>query len=302
MKLVLLLLLVYIPSVAQVSSGTLAAEKVFTTHKLKRTHLHAHKSLALGPELPEGSGLALWNGLLWTHNDSGEAKLFAMDTMSGAIVSEYLLPGIKNNDWEDLNQDKNFFYIGDFGNNSGKRDIVKVLRVEKASLLANKPIIDSILFAWPETMHRGRRQKINFDCEAMAVINDTIFLFTKEWKNERCTRVFSLPLLPGTYTAAYKSTLKTNILITGASYNEDKNRLVLCGYNLLLRPRLLLFEDATPANLFTGKGKKIKVRLPFRQVEGVATDDGTDYYIINEDFKRMFLHSEQQLHKVNLNK
>ncbi len=270
--------------------------------KLKRSCIKPTYSVELDEHIPEGSGLVIWNGLLWTHNDSGKPTLFALDTIEGKIVSQYDLPNVKNTDWEELSQDSTYFYLGDFGNNLGKREELQIIRIEKSSLLQNNPSIDFIRFTWPETRTKGKNQKINFNCEAMIIMGDSIFLFTKERKYGRRSRVFSLPSKPGNYTAQYKSTLKTNILITGANYNENQRKLVLCGYNLKLRPFLLIFPDVNGTDFFQKQAKKIRVRKYMRQVEGIASYDGNRYFIINENFRFWFLNTKQQLHILDFNR
>ena len=41
------------------------------------------------------------------------------------------MSNIKNTDWEEISQDKDFIYIGDIGNNSGNRDDLKIYRAGK---------------------------------------------------------------------------------------------------------------------------------------------------------------------------
>lgn len=283
---------------AQYTDGQDAGIEHIYEPKIKRKCLRTKKSIQIDGRVNEGSGLAAWNGKLWTHNDSGEASLFALDTLDGA-VTEYRLPNVRNNDWEELSQDQEDFYLGDFGNNLGERDNLEILRINKAALLDGKPIVGHIHFSWPETITNGRRQKVNFDCEAMAVIGDSVFLFTKEWKKGRRTRVFSLPAQPGHYIAKYRFTLNTRLLVTGASFNAKYNELVLCGYNLLLRPFLLVFNDIDRGSFFIGNGTRYKIRKCFRQVEGVSSFDGENYFLVNEDFRMWFLHTSPQLHEVN---
>jgi hypothetical protein len=277
---------------------TQANAQVQVTHR----RIKPSKSFSLSGKIPEGSGLAAWNGRLWTHNDSGEAKLFALDTATGKIVDEYELPGAENNDWEDIAQDKRYFYIGDIGNNAGERSRLNIIRIEKESLLAHKPVIDTIAFSWPDTVTGHKTEKINYNCEAMVTGGDSIYLFTKEYKKDRCTRAFSLPKKPGTYVANYKSTFKTNVLVTGAFYDETNNQLVLSGYNLWLRTFLLVFRNINGTGFFAEKCVKVTVRKPLRQTEGVATFDGKSWYLINEDFKFWFLlHTKAGLHKIIIN-
>lgn len=261
------------------------------------------RSMKIPAEISEGSGLAAWNGKLWTHNDSGEPILFAIDT-SGALSNHIKLPGIKITDWEDISQDAKYLYIGNIGNNSQQRDTLQILRILKSSLSASKPVIDSIRFQWPETREtkHSRKKKINYDCEAMEVIGDSIYLFTKEWKHGTRTKVFSLPAKRGFFTLRFKQALNTSILVTGASYHRNTKKLVVLGHNFLMRPFLLVFPDATDDDFFSGRALKIKVKIPFKQAEGVATFDGKTYYLINERFKFLFFKSRQQLHCVDISK
>jgi YHS domain-containing protein len=269
---------------------------------IKKDWLKPEQSFTISTAIPEGSGLVFWNGKLWTHNDSGKPLLFAIDPITGKLQTTYVLPGVENKDWEDLSDDENYFYLGDIGNNLHIKDTLRIFRIEKRSLLEQKPKIDVITFTWPETWNRGKKGKINFDCEAMAVINDSIYLFTKEWQKGKRTRMFTLPKVPGTYIAKYHATLNTNVLVTGASYHTETKKLVLCGYNVLLRPFLLVFEEGRASDFFSGPVKKIKIRKPFRQTEGISTFDGKTYYSISEDWRFLFLHTKQQLHKLQLEK
>ncbi|AWA30204.1 hypothetical protein HYN48_08985 [Flavobacterium magnum] len=268
---------------------------------MKRSGKRPLKTFRLEKAIAEGSGMVAWNGQLWTHNDSDTPKLFALDTAGAKIVATYDLP-LKNRDWEDLGQDNDYFYLGNFGNNAHRVDTVQIYRIGKNSLLQRKPSIDTIAFTWPETMTDGTPERTNFDCEAMAVVGDSICLFTKEWQHGHRTRVFTLPKTPGKWTAHYRYTLETRILITGASYDEASRQLVLCGYNMLLRPFLLVFPETEGTDFFAGPGRKIKIRRRFRQMEGVATFNGLDYYVINEGFRKFFVHTTPRIYKIRVGK
>lgn len=192
-------------STAKPIKGKLPRE-AFSDPKLEIRHIRPSQTIKLNSKINEGSGLIAWNGLLWTQNDSGKPVLFALDTLTGNITKEYKIPGILNNDWEDLSQDESYIYIGAFGNNVQKKVFSKIYRISKSELLKDNVKVDSITFKWPEILIRGRKQKDNFDCEAMVVIDQTIYLFTKEWKKNIRTKVFTLPAIPGSYTAKYHTT------------------------------------------------------------------------------------------------
>lgn len=274
----------------------------FSNPKWIKKRIASKKAIKLNSKISEGSGLIAWNGNLWTHNDSGKASLFSLDTLTGRIVKEYKLEGIKNEDWEDLGQDENYFYIGAFGNNSNQKNILKIHKINKRDLLKGITNNDSITFSWPVTTDQYKRQKSNFDCEAMAVIGDSIYIFTKEWKNGHGSKVFSLPKKAGFYSAHYRTTLKTKVLITGANYNESKKKLVLCGYSILARPCIMVFLNADSSNLFGEKAFKIHPKkISLRQIEGIGSFDGTTYFVINEYFKFSSLHIPQRIHKFIIN-
>ncbi|WP_146185081.1 T9SS C-terminal target domain-containing protein [Flavobacterium pallidum] len=273
--------------------------EVLCKPKLKRSCIKPSKAILLQNELNEGSGLVAWEGKFWAHNDSGNARLFALDTASGNIIQTYDLP-LENRDWEDLGQDKTYFYLGNFGNNAHRVDTLQIYRIRKESLLQKIPSIDTISFAWPETITGNKKDKINFDCEAMAIVGDSICLFTKEWKRGHRTRLFTLPKVPGKWTANYRYTLKTRILVTGASYEENTKQLVLSGYNMVLRPFLLVFPETNGTDFFSKPGRKIKIRRRFRQMEGVTTFDGVNYFVINEGFQLFFIHTSPRIYKVSV--
>jgi len=282
------------------STMHVADKEIVHKEKLKRSRVKPSSSFKIDSRITEGSGLIAWNGSLWTHNDSSDSHLYEIDPNNGSVIATYHIPNVKNIDWEEISQDENFIYIGDFGNNSGNSENLKILRVDKLSILKNEPLVDAIVFNWPKTITKGKQEKINLNCEAMVVMSDSIFVFTKEYKKGRRTRVFSIPKLPGNYVANYKSTLKTKVLVTGASFQKDTKQLVLCGYNLWLRPFLLVFPNVNETDFFSGNGKRIKLRKRFRQVEGIATFDGSNYYLINEDFRYLFIHTQQELHTLKI--
>lgn len=275
-------------------------ELILSTSRFKCKSISVTANNTLNSQIPEGSGLTAWNHLVWTHNDSGKLRIFALDTLDGKIVKTFDLPGVKNIDWEDMDQDKNFLYLGDIGNNMGAREQLRIYKISKQALSENRVVIDSIVFQWPDTFESGKSRKINFDCEAMAVVGDSVFLFTKEWKNRRCSRIFNIPSKAGNYTATYVSTIRTRILVTGACYAEKQKKIVLCGYSLLLTPKLLVLPMPYGNLKDIGKGTQIRLRKRLRQTEGVGTFNGRDFYIISEETNLFLWKNKPKLFKVTI--
>lgn len=84
--------------------------------------------------LVEASGLAQTaDGLLWSHNDSGDiAQLFAFDE-DGTDRGQFPLAGAPDGDWEDLAQDGDTLYVGDIGQNGGARPTSTIYVVPEPS-------------------------------------------------------------------------------------------------------------------------------------------------------------------------
>lgn len=258
-------------------------------------------SLPLETTITETSGLIFWENQFWTHNDNLDKNLYALDTIYGRIVQPYQLTGIINVDWEEISQDEDFIYIGDFGNNSGNRNDLKVYRIEKKSIFGNSPVNDSICFTFSDqTDFTAAGNNNDFDCEAFIVSKDSIYLFTKQWVTNQ-TSVYSLPKTPGSYTAEYKSTFNVNGLITGAVYLEMQRIIVLSGYSERLKPFLFLLYDFSGSDFFNGNKRKIEVLLPFHQIEGITTTNGLKYFITNESFSLdPFIKTRQKIHLFDL--
>jgi hypothetical protein len=83
----------------------------------------------------EASGIAVDRrvpGRLWTHNDSGEPILFALDER-GSVTGQLRIAGATVEDWEAVAAGRcetgSCLYIGDIGDNDAKRDRIIVYRV-----------------------------------------------------------------------------------------------------------------------------------------------------------------------------
>ena len=88
-------------------------------------------------DITESSGIAAsrcQNGVLWTHNDSGDdAFIFAIN-LAGDNLGTWKIPNAANIDWEDIAAFKDkggkcFLYIGEIGDNKAKRVEHAVYRV-----------------------------------------------------------------------------------------------------------------------------------------------------------------------------
>lgn len=247
----------------------------------------------------ETSGLIFWNQKFWTHNDNSDSTIYSFDTSNVFNYQQYPLSATLNIDWEEISQDSNHIYVGDFGNNAnGNRTNLKILRIDKSSLLANTPVVDTINFSYAlqTDFTATGSNNTNFDCESFIVTRDSIYLFTKEWVS-KTTSVYTLPKQPGSYVAQFRQNFNVDGLITGATFLEDKKLIVLSGYSQVLQPFLFLLYDFENQNFFNGNKRKILLNMSMHQVEGVATEDGLTYFVTNEKLGQSI---PQQIHKIDL--
>ena len=130
------------------------------------------------PDLPEASGLAVsaLPGRLWTHNDSGQAQVFALD-VHGKVTARVQITGATVEDWEAIAvgpcPDGSCLFIADIGDNSAKRQNITVYRLAEPSGkdASSVAVADVIQMKYPDGAH---------DAEALLVTPDgTILVVTK---------------------------------------------------------------------------------------------------------------------------
>lgn len=246
------------------------------------------------------SGLIFWNDNLWTHNDSSDTNLYQLDPTDGSIINSFSLAPQINHDWEEIAQDEDYIYVGDFGNNvSGNRTDLKIIRVSKSSIIEEHPEMEEINFTYEDQTDFTPKSvnHTDYDCEAFVITDDAIFLFTKAWLSKE-TRLYKLPKFPGIYQAELQGNYNVNGLITGSTYQKGNDVIVLSGYNNLMQPFVLLLYDFEGEDFFGGNKRKINIDLLFHQVEAITTSDGLNFYITNESFD--FAEIFQQLHILDL--
>ena len=268
----------------------------------KQVKLKPEYSVKLGDSVRETSGLSAFDNLLWTHNDDHDTTLYGLDSL-GKIRKKVVLPNVVNHDWEEISQDSMHLYIGDFGNNySGNRTDLHILKIDKKGFFNGNPIIDTISFSYSDQtdFNPQKGNTTNFDCEAFIVSRDSIYLFSKQWKSSK-TAIYALANKSGKHIAQYKETIDTQGLISGVAYSESKKRIVLCGYSKKGKTFLYLLYDFNNQDFLKGNHRKINLKLPFHQIEGIATKDGLHYYLTNESLVRKpVLNVPQQMHYFDL--
>lgn len=281
-------------------SGSLPVKNDTSVHTLI---FYKPKVQAILPkEVDETSGLIFWDNSLWTLNDSGNKPvLYRLDSVTGKVLQRIRIKGAVNHDWEALTQDKEHIYIGDVGDNSGKRKTLVIYILNKAIIPqrgdATLPA-KAIHFQYPDKhLKKVKRWQNNFDCESLVAIDDSLYLFTKDWGNQQ-TRCYRLPKTPGNYTAQHLFNFNSNGLITAATFIKKDNTVALLGYtkgNWI--PFIWLLYDF-PGHDFFG-GKKIRIDMPqiiATQTEAITFTHGLQGYISSEGNKLFY----QTLYRINL--
>jgi hypothetical protein len=136
------------------------------------------KGPAMLPEIPEASGLAVsrrYPGVLWSHNDSGNATvLFALDS-AGTMLGRVRVP-IRTRDWEDISAARcpsnDCLYIADIGDNRSARRRVHIYRMRE-------PAPGDAEAAPPEVFN-GTYADGPHNAEAMFVIGADLFIVTRD--------------------------------------------------------------------------------------------------------------------------
>ena len=188
------------------------------------------RTIRLPLALTEASGLSISDGKFTWHNDSGDGPYAYTTDDNGAIIRRDTLTATAR-DYEDITRDnKGNLYLGDFGNNTGRRADQRIFRYHP-----DKPGTDSIVFTYPGQNGGGRDQPGNYDCEAMIWHNDTLHLFTKDQlfgKGAYITYHYRLPAAPGRYVAELVDSLRLpRRVVTAAAFDAERGELVLTAYN-----------------------------------------------------------------------
>jgi hypothetical protein len=231
-------------------------------------------------ELPEASGVAVSRrnpGVLWSHNDSGEPVVFALDTL-GRVRGRVRIVGAKVGDWEDVAvgpcPSGNCLYLADIGDNRASRRHVTVYRVAEPAVGDN---VTSRAEAFDATYRDGAN-----DAEALFVTADgDVFVITKGDTGPVALYRYPRPLRSGSTirlerVATMHARPKNNERITGASASPDVHWVVL-----RTNDALLFFRTADLISGRFGDAQRFDLKqLREPQGEGATLSaDGTVYLV-----------------------
>lgn len=240
-------------------------------------------------ELPtaiaEASGIEFFNGQLWLQQDGGAGPmLHTLDTLAAAVLQTLPLSSLENKDWEDLAEDAEHLYIGDFGNNAGNRTDLRIYKISKNDLLAGTANGEIIEFSFSDqTDFTPAPNATNHDCEAFLVLGDSLHIFSKRWL-DNSTHRYVLPNTPGSHIAKLRDSLDTDCLVTAADYS-DEGMVLLLGYDgSTSETSLWLLWDYPGTSVFAGNKRKLTLgsAINMSQAEGIAFSSPTTGFICSE--------------------
>ena len=273
---------------------------LYTSTLLVQAQNNNYTPIILGnlpQELNESSGLLYYNGALWSINDGGnEATLYKIDTTAPyTILQTFVLENTNNTDWEGLAQDEHSFYIGDFGNNAGNRQDLRILKLDKNQINTSINQTDTIRniaiinFSFSDQVDFNlTTHEHNFDCEAFIYYQDSIYIFSKNWVDKK-TRIYHLPTQAGNYTAILKDSFNTQFAVTDASIDSTNKNLILIGYNGSNGNCFAYtFRNFQNRDFFSGNNQRLNLPhlITSSQIEGVTFFNAYSGWISGENFNR----------------
>jgi hypothetical protein len=232
-------------------------------------------------DIGESSGLIWVNGNWVTHNDSGgEPKLLVFDSITGCVTREVVIKNSANLDWEAITLDTDYIYIGDFGNNSGNRTNLKILKIAIADFMTLDSVVPTVINFdyFDQVDFTSAPNNTTWDCEAMVSLDDSLVLISKNWMTN-VSSLYTLPKMSGNYSITETSTINTEGKVTDAYLDPVNNQLIIVGYALL--PFVTVIENVTSISDLTNVSNRYDYGLQVDnsiQVEGVFIVNNTGYF------------------------
>ncbi|ART79499.1 SdiA-regulated/phytase-like domain-containing protein [Oceanisphaera avium] len=233
--------------------------------------------------LKESSGLIAYQQGFISHNDSGNPAELFMLTPQGDISQRLSVPS-PNHDWEAITMHEDTLYIGDIGNNGGRRQDLHILKLQladnKVELLAKLAISYSEQTRFQPPMHQH-----NFDAEALTWVDGELWLFTKRWLDANTTlyKVAPNPPLTSASPLTAQQQLAPAMLVTGADFDSHTHTLMLVGYsrNWLHRHAWLWLYPIVQGQVLEEQGQQFKLSEQ-GQFEGVSLGADGHIYLTRE--------------------
>lgn len=238
----------------------------------------------LPPLLQEASGLLRMGSDTWLVLDSGnDHAMYRVSEESGEVLQQVTLSNATNVDWEAISTDGIHVYVADVGNNAGARTDLRVYRFPSTALTntATSITVDTIRFQYADQVDfTPLPDGTNWDCEALLVMDDSLFLFTKNWVDGR-THLYTLPATPGDHMAVRRDAFDVQGLLTGAALHEGN--IALVGHAAgSIAPFVWLLNGYVEHRFFDGQRTRYGLATGPLQMEAIAFVDETTLMLGNE--------------------
>ncbi|MBL7953196.1 MAG: hypothetical protein JNM62_15920 [Flavobacteriales bacterium] len=236
--------------------------------------------------LNETSGALRLGDDMWISLDSDNSNtIYRVNQATGQILQEVLLSNATNVDWEDITTDGTWFYVGDIGNNAGARTDLAIHRFPLSELTASTTavVVETITFHYADQSDfTPAYDDTNWDCEAMIAMDDSIFLFTKNWLDEH-THLYALPATPGDHVALRRAEFNTQGLVTGAAWEAGSGVIALLGHTEAgYAPFVWTLRDLDEHHFFDGISTHHPITVSPLQVEAIEFETPSSLIIGNE--------------------
>jgi hypothetical protein len=216
----------------------------------------------------------------WSLDDSGGPVIHKIAN-DGSLVKSITVSNASNRNWEDLTHDvnRNYMFIGDFGNNNCDRTNLRVYRIPyPSSATGSTTTADVINFTYPDQTRFPARW-LNFDCEAFFHFQGKLYLFTKaDGSAVGYTKLYSIPDAPGTYVACLLDSFYTNDRTTSADISPDGKSVVL-----ISNTHIHLFKNFQGKDFFGGQHTQLNIAGSWTQKEGVSFSSNNEIYLTDEN-------------------
>lgn len=224
-------------------------------------------------------------GLLWAHNDSGDAaRLFLMDD-SAKSKAVYYLEGVQARDWEEIgfmkNESQDYLLIGDIGDNLGNQPFIRIHCVKeprlKGSLFYTDTISKDDILTYTLKYNDGPR-----DAEALFFdeIDNKLYVISK--------RELEVGLYSALLNQNSKDTLELRkestlpfTFVTSAAISHD-------GKEVLIKDLLAVYYwKRKGTETISTLLKRKATQLPYKpEIQGEAISfalDGSGYFTLSEE-------------------
>jgi hypothetical protein len=180
--------------------------------------------------------------LFWSINDSGNPpRIYPLrrhgedfPPAAGESSPGVLVEGVQNVDWEDLTLDADGrLIVADVGNNLNQRqDLTLYVFAEPSPTVARVTPAQRLVVRFPDqTQFPPPKENLNFDCEALFTVGNTIHLLSKH-RSDTLTKLYRLdhpqPDQPNVLTLVDR--FDPLGMVTAANATRDGKRLAVITY------------------------------------------------------------------------